>query len=519
MTERNNRSSQPPHHGAHARPSRPPGRSRAIIETDRYKVNATHQTKAAPPNKIDSTSALTYYNPTIRSNVNKEMQSLKAKIPDYSALSEADKPTPRFRFVVIGVLYVTAMFLYFDRVNISMAAPHIMSDLSLSGVQMGMVLSMFSWGYIPGQMLGGYVADRFGIRKWAIFWYVIWCLATFATGLARSFGHLIAARFVFGFSEGTVINQVNKMQNHWAFPRERGLVNGGMMCAAYFGLVLGVPLVAWLIEVFGWQGMFYVSGAITILGVVLFWLLVYDYPSDHPRISEQEKNSLQHELALDRVISDESASEIQFSNAFLQLLKNPVYWATCGSFLFLNMIYYTNFSWLPGYLQIEKGFSNVGSGTALIFPYLAAAAGALSGGFFSDKLNNRSLVIIVGAVITAPAIAAMLTFESQWAVIFMLCLIMFCNSSSISTYVVLLFDVLPPKIVGTALAILAGIFGGSGGIIGPMMMGFSLDMTGSFYAGFAILGIGMGFSILLMIPVYINERKIKKAKKLRQKNG
>lgn len=429
---------------------------------------------------------------------------------------------PRYRFVVISVLWITAIFLYFDRVNISMAAPHIMEDLSLSGVQMGLVLSMFSWGYIPGQMLGGYVADRYGIRKWALFWYVVWCLATFGTGLCRTFGQLLGMRFLFGFAEGTVINQVNKMQNHWAFPRERGFVNGGMMCAAYFGLVAGVPLVAWLIELFGWQGMFYVSGAVTVLGVLMFWYFVYDYPSDHPRISSREKCALEDELSRDRIDFDDQAEDAQgkkpsqtFRQNLSQLVKSPTYWAMCGSFFFLNMIYYVNFSWLPGYLQMERGFSNVGSGTALMFPYFAAAVGALSAGVISDKLDNRCLVIILGALFTIPSIAAMLTIDSQTAVIVTLCLIMFCNAAAVSTYVVLLFDIFPPQIVGTGLAVLAGIFGGFGGITGPTLMGFSYDLTNSFYTGFAILGAGMVISIILMSFVFTQEKRIKREKRLR----
>lgn len=422
---------------------------------------------------------------------------------------------PRYRFVVISVLWITAVFLYFDRANISMAAPHIMADLSLSGVQMGLILSMFSWGYVPGQLLGGYVADRFGIRRWALFWYVVWCIATFATGLGRTIGQLMAARFLFGFAEGTVINQVNKMQNHWVFPNERGLSNGGMMFAAYGGLVLGIPLVAWLIELFGWAGMFYVSGIVTVLGVVLFWRFVYDYPKDHPRISLKEKIALEEALAKDRIsITAEGAGdEKSFRENLAWLVRNPFYWAMFGSFFFLNMIYYTNFSWLPGYLQMERGFSNVGSGTALVLPYLAAAVGALSGGMISDKLDNRCLVIIVTSLITMPGIAAMLALDSQMVVIAMLCIIMFCNAAAVSTYVVLLFDIFPPKIVGTALAGLGGISGGLGGVAGPMMMGYSYDLTGSFFTGFAVLGAGMVVSVSLMLVVYSHERKVKREKR------
>ena len=79
---------------------------------------------------------------------------------------------------------------------------------------------------------------------------------------------------------------MNKLQNHWVLPSERGWVNGSLMFAAYIGLVVGMPLVAWLIDQYGWRTMFFISGAVSVLGVAVFWLVVYDYPKDHPAFKQ-----------------------------------------------------------------------------------------------------------------------------------------------------------------------------------------------------------------------------------------
>src|SRR5262249_25757062 len=128
---------------------------------------------------------------------------------------EVVRPIPHFRFVVVAVFWLTAIFLYFDRVNISMAAPLIMSELGLSGARMGLILSMFSWGFIFGHMSGGVAADRLNIRRWGSALFLLWCLATAATGLCRTVSQFVLVRMTFGFSEGAVINPMNKLQNHW----------------------------------------------------------------------------------------------------------------------------------------------------------------------------------------------------------------------------------------------------------------------------------------------------------------
>jgi hypothetical protein len=34
--------------------------------------------------------------------------------------------------------------------------------------------------------------------------------------------------------------------------------------------------------------MFYGTGAFTVLGVIVFWLLIYDHPRQHPWMSQEE---------------------------------------------------------------------------------------------------------------------------------------------------------------------------------------------------------------------------------------
>jgi sugar phosphate permease len=433
-----------------------------------------------------------------------------------TALGAATLSAPKFRFVVVAVLWVTAIFLYFDRVNISMAAPHIMSELGLSGAGMGLILSTFSWGYMFGHVSGGIAADRLNIRRWCTALFLVWCVATAATGFCESVWQFLLVRLIFGFCEGAVVNPMNKLQNHWMFPSERGVVNGSLMFAAYLGLVAGMPLVAWLIEQYGWRTMFFISGAISLLGVAAFWFVIYDYPKDHPWISAHERSQIETALARDRVTYNTAIGEptrLAFGEAAAVLLRSRVFWAICGACFFVQLIYVTNFSWLPGYLTLERGFSNIKSGNMLAIPYMAAAIGALSGGFISDRIGSRTGVIIAAALLTMPAIGGLLVMQDERAVVAMLCLILFFNAAAISIFVVLLFDLFPPEIIGVAMALALGISGGLGGVAGPLTMGFAYDLTGSFNWGFAAMAVGMLFSVALLSFVLPYERRIKREKR------
>lgn len=432
-------------------------------------------------------------------------------------LSEV-KPIPKFRFVIVSTCWLTAIFLYFDRVNISMAAPHIMSELGLSATAMGVVLSMFSWGFIFGHVAGGVAADRLNIRRWGTCFFLLWCAATYLTGMCRTVPQFALVRWAFGFSEGAFVNPMNKLQNHWVMPNERGLVNGSLMFAAYAGLVVGMPLVGWLIELYGWRVMFFVSAIVSLVGALAFWFVVYDYPKDHPWISAAERTAIEAALAKDRVTYDSERHDVQrlsFKAATEILFRNPIFWAICGAAFFVQMIYVTNFSWLPSYLVLERGFSEVKSGSALSLPYLAAAFGALSGGFISDRLGSRTLVIMLGAVLTIPAIAGLLVLDNETAVLAMIALVLFCNAAAVSLFVVLLFDLFPPEVTGVALAVAMGICGGLGAAAGPVILGYAYDVTHSFAWGFVVMAIGMAVSLTLLAFVFVHERRIRREKQLK----
>jgi sugar phosphate permease len=64
------------------------------------------------------------------------------KYQEFTPTVEEQRAQPRFRFVVMGALWITVFFLFLDRVNISMAAPYIMDELGLTGVEMGFILSI-----------------------------------------------------------------------------------------------------------------------------------------------------------------------------------------------------------------------------------------------------------------------------------------------------------------------------------------------------------------------------------------
>jgi MFS transporter, ACS family, hexuronate transporter len=422
---------------------------------------------------------------------------------------------PRFRFVVMGALWMTAFFLFLDRVNISLAAPYLMDELGLSGVQMGFILSVYYWGYIAGQLGGGVAADHWSIRKWASGMFFTWCVLTVLTGACRSLSQLAVVRGLFGVSEGAVANPLHKLENHWLLPRERGRVYGATMGFGYLGLILGLPLVGWLIESWGWRVMFFGTGVLTLAGVGLFWLLVYDHPREHPRVSAEERALIEGAVTTDRVTFDPQRGTLRslsFGAGVHVLARDRAFWGLCVAGFFALGVFFTNLSWLPGYLVKDRGYTVMSSGFYLILPYIAAFAGALSGGYLGDRTGNRCTVALCTGLLTGPALIGLMLSRDVTGVIALMGVVLFLNAATVNNLIVLLFDLFPAEVLGVAVAVLGGICGGLGGVIGPLALGYSYDHSGSFFWGFSGLAMGATVGSLILIPIVFYERRVKREK-------
>lgn len=78
-----------------------------------------------------------------------------------------------------------------------------------------------------------------------------------------------------------------------------------MVSGSSVGAALTYPLCGFIIDRWGWELVFYVSGIVGTMWYTAWWILVYDSPAEHPRISLHEKeyitSSLGQSVAKNRV--------------------------------------------------------------------------------------------------------------------------------------------------------------------------------------------------------------------------
>ena len=141
-----------------------------------------------------------------------------------------------------SILLVISIFInYIDRGNLSIAAPLLEKELSMTSSQLGALLSSFFWTYALVQLFGiaGWLTDRFPVGWVLAAGYFAWSAATAATGLVSSFAGLFVMRLVLGAGESVAYPCYSKILAGDFPQHHRGLANALIDAGSKIGPALG----------------------------------------------------------------------------------------------------------------------------------------------------------------------------------------------------------------------------------------------------------------------------------------
>jgi MFS transporter, ACS family, hexuronate transporter len=306
----------------------------------------------------------------------------------------------RIRWVIVGLLFCCGTLNYIDRQTLSILAPTLRHEFSLSERDYANIVTAFLVSYTVMYPLVGRFIDWAGVRLGLAASIVWWSIATMLTAVARGGPSLLLFRFLLGIGEPANGPAGYKATGEWFPIRERAFPGGVIISGSAVGATIAPPLIGWVAISYGWRAAFLLPGAAGILWVVV-WLLVYKSPDKHPSVTSADLALLQDDVPnLATVVKQES---------WLSLLKQRRTWAMALPKLVCDPIWYFYVFWLPDYLQRGRGFTLRDVAMYGWIPFLAADLGAVVGGAASDWLIRHGthpvrarMTVILGASCIAP---------------------------------------------------------------------------------------------------------------------
>jgi sugar phosphate permease len=408
----------------------------------------------------------------------------------------------RRRWTIGFLLGVGILINYFDRVNISVAAPQLQQEFSLTPADLGLLFSAFFWSYAILQVPVGMVLDRFGVTSVSRIGAFLWGVASAMVAFATGFGFIFGARVLLGVAEAPAFPANSKATGYW-FPRgERATATAIFDAAAKFSNVIGVPLVAFAVVSFGWRWGFGITAILSFAYFIAYWFLYRD-PSQDPKLSQEE-----YAYIRDGGATPEGPSGASPFAMLGYLLRNRKVWGLTIGFAAYGYTFYLFLTWLPGYLVSEMHMSIIKSAGYSAIPWLfASIADLFVGGWLIDALIQRGhdetivrkTVLVSGMVLGLAVFGATMTRNPVWAIIWI---------------TIALSGLAAAAPVGWSIPSLIAPRGGTGsiggvmnflnnlmGAVAPAVTGFLVGATNSFSSAFLVAGVVLLIGIFSYVVV------------------
>jgi predicted MFS family arabinose efflux permease len=179
---------------------------------------------------------------------------------------------------IIAILAILQFTVILDFMVLSPLGAILLTELSITTVQFGQVVSAYAFSAGAAGILAAGFADKFDRKKLLLFFYSGFVVGTFLCGIAPDYEFLLMARIVTGLFGG-VIGAVSFAIITDLFPLEsRGRVMGFVQMAFGLSQVLGIPIGLYLANILGWHAPFLmIVGLALIIGIVM---VIYLKPID-----------------------------------------------------------------------------------------------------------------------------------------------------------------------------------------------------------------------------------------------
>jgi MFS transporter, ACS family, glucarate transporter len=300
----------------------------------------------------------------------------------------ADARRLPIRSLLVFWLFLLSAIAFLDRTNISIAGSAIRDELGTDNIHLGWVFSSFLLGYAAFQVIGGWLACRFGPRRilaaGVVWWGVFSALTTIASPrLSHALLILILVRFSLGAGEAVMYPASNQFVAYWIPVDERGRANGWIFAGVGAGAGLSIPILTWLISRYGWPASFWFSAAAGILVGLAWYAMARDRPEEHPLVSPEELKLIQARRSTANARS--SGTPVSWKAA---LLNRNVIALTLSYFTF-GYVAWIFFSWFFIYLAQVRRLDLKANSFFSMIPFLAMTVCCLGGGMASDWLSKR----------------------------------------------------------------------------------------------------------------------------------
>lgn len=396
------------------------------------------------------------------------------------------------------------MLLYFvsflDRVNVGFAAMTMNKAIGLSPTAFGLGGGLFFIGYFLFEVPSNLILHKVGARLWIARVMVTWGIVSAASAFVIGPNTFYALRFVLGVAEAGFFPGIILYLSLWFPARQRAVAAAWFMAAAPISTAIGSPISGAIMKLppiaglADWQ-ILYILEALPaiILGFVVLKYMT-DAPSKAHWMQPEEREWL---IAKLKAEADARESHAGHTAGALSALRDPRVLALALIYFGTSAGLYTLGLWAPLIIR-QYGFGSFETGLIAGIPSVLAVVAMILWAKHSDRTEERTWHVVIPCVLACLGFV----FVGQASTALMVILALVIVNIGISAAKAPLWAMPSMFLSGAGAA--AGIaminsVGNLGGFVGPFVIGWLKNVTGSYSAGLYVVAATLAVSAIVTL--------------------
>jgi ACS family tartrate transporter-like MFS transporter len=267
-----------------------------------------------------------------------------------------------------------------------------------------------------------------------------------------------------------------------------------------FANVIGGPISSLILtmegtrHLHGWQWLFLIEGLPSVVLAFLVLVFLPDRPRKARFLSEEEKGLIESLVAQDAP---------PHRDLWTGLADARIWFLSVADFGIVTGLYGINF-WLPQMVK-AMGYTNFQTGFVVAVPYVISMIGMVLWGWSSDRSKERVWHVAVAALLAAGGLTVAALNRGPMISLAALTVAAVGIYAALSTFWALPTSFLGGTAAAGGIALINSI-SNLGGFVGPTIMGWFKQETGSYSSGMAALSAALVVSaiVILMLGRYLS---------------
>jgi len=298
---------------------------------------------------------------------------------------------------------------------------------------------------------------------------------------ASNYPLVIVTRVIFAVGTAITVPVATAIATEWFSSRKLPTINGAMMSFINMGNALAYFLTVPLAVAISWKAPMAIYGAVA-LTCALAWIV---FGKDRPRAARVTGASGMPEA--------EAEEKVSFGKVLAGRSTLLLAFATMGSWCLGNSIG----SWLPGYYNEVFGMPLQKASAIMAVITVGGTAACLAGGFLTVRIGLRKPFLILSGFLFGLSALSADMFNNLVIIYISVTLFgVFGNLHNPSLFTIPMELPKTPLRSGVIIFSVMQCGGNLGNFIGPLLVGYLVDLTGSYLPGF-LSAIVVSFSLLI----------------------